>query len=98
MGLPAELFGGRGAGEVAESLRCCGRFSPCRWQTRADLCIMIDPVYRKLKVVQDSDRKAVGIEKDLPVIIPFDDIADLAGEGITSIEDYLGIEKYPDET
>lgn len=38
MGLPAELFGGRGAGEVAESLRCCGRFSPCRWQTRADLC------------------------------------------------------------
>ncbi len=39
MGLPAELFGGRGAGEVAESLRCCGRFSPCRWQTRADLCI-----------------------------------------------------------
>lgn len=98
MGLPAELFGGRGAGEVAESLRCCGRFSPCRWQTRADLCIMIDPVYRKLKVVQDSDRKAVGIEKELPVIIPFDDIADLAGEGITSIEDYLGIEKYPDET
>jgi len=98
VGLPAELFGGRGAGEVAESLRCCGRFSPCRWQTRADLCIMIDPVYRKLKVVQDSDRKAVGIEKELPVIIPFDDIADLAGEGITSIEDYLGIEKYPDET
>ena len=83
---------------MAESLRCCGRFSPCRWQTRADLCIMIDPVYRKLKVVQDSDRKAVGIEKELPVIIPFDDIADLAGEGITSIEDYIGIEKYPDET
>ena len=97
MGLPAELFGGRGAGEVAESLRCCGRFSPCRWQTRADLCIMIDPVYRKLKVVQDSDRKAVGIEKELPVIIPFDDIADLAGEGITNIENYLGIEKYPDD-
>ena len=48
--------------------------------------------------MQDSDRKAVGIEKELPVIIPFDDIADLAGEGITSIEDYLGIEKYPDET
>ena len=59
---------------------------------------MIDPVYRELKVVRDSDRKTVGIEKDLPVIIPFDDISDLAGEGITSIEDYLGIEKYPDET
>ena len=27
----------------------------------------------------------------------FDDIANLAGEGITSIEDYLGIEKYPDD-
>ena len=59
--------------------------------------VMIDPVYRELKVVQDSDRKAVGIEKELPVIIPFDDIANLAGEGITSIEDYLGIEKYPDD-
>lgn len=54
--------------------------------------VMIDPVYRELKVMQDSDRKAVGIEKELPVIIPFDDIADLAGEGITSIEDYLRIE------
>lgn len=59
--------------------------------------VMIDPVYRELKVMQDSDRKAVGIEKELPVIIPFDDIADLAGEGITNIEDYLGIEKYPDD-
>ena len=59
--------------------------------------IMIDPVYRELKVMQDSDRKAVGIEKELPVVIPFDDIADLAGEGITNIEDYLGIEKYPDD-
>ena len=59
--------------------------------------VMIDPVYRELKVMQDSDRKAVGIEKELPVIIPFDDIADFAGEGITSIEDYLGIEKYPDD-
>ena len=58
--------------------------------------VMIDPVYRELKVMQDSNRKAVGIEKELPVIIPFDDIADLAGEGITSIEDYLGLEKYPD--
>ena len=38
MGLPAELFGGRGADQVAESLRYCGRFSPCRWQSRADLC------------------------------------------------------------
>ena len=59
--------------------------------------VMIDPVYRELKVMQDSDRKAVGIEKELPVIIPFDDIADLTGKGITNIEDYLGIEKYPDE-
>ena len=59
--------------------------------------VMIDPVCRELKVMQDSDRKAVGIEKELPVVIPFDDISDLAGEGITNIEDYLGIEKYPDE-
>ena len=59
--------------------------------------VMIDPVYRELKVMQDSDRKAVSIEKELPVVIPFDDIADLAGEGITNIEDYLGIEKYPDD-
>lgn len=47
--------------------------------------------------MQDCDRKAVGIEKELPVVIPFDDISDLTGEGITSIEDYLGIEKYPDD-
>ena len=59
---------------------------------------MIDPVYRELKVMQDSDRKAMGIEKELPVIIPFSDIIELSGEGITNIEDYLGIEKYPDET
>ena len=59
--------------------------------------VMIDPVYRELKVMQDSGRKAVGIEKELPVVIPFDDISDLAGEGITNIEDYLGIEKYSDE-
>lgn len=59
--------------------------------------VMIDPVYRELKVVQDSDRKTVGIEKGLPVVIPFDDIADFAGEGITSIEDYHGIEKYLDD-
>lgn len=59
--------------------------------------VIIDPVYRELKVMQDSDRKAVGIEKELPAVIPFDDIVDLAGEGITNIEDYLGIEKYPDE-
>lgn len=49
--------------------------------------VMIDPVYRELKVMQDSDRKTVGIEKELPVVIPFDDIADLAGDGITNIED-----------
>lgn len=59
--------------------------------------VMIDPVYRELKVMQDSDRKAVGIEKELPVIIPFGDIIELSGEGITNIEDYLGIEKYPDD-
>lgn len=59
--------------------------------------VMIDPVYRELKVMQNSDRNAVGIEKELPVTIPFDDIADLAGEDITSIENYLGIEKYPDD-
>lgn len=47
--------------------------------------------------MQDSGRKAVGIEKELPVVIPFDDISDLAGEGITNIEDHLGIEKYSDE-
>jgi hypothetical protein len=54
-------------------------------------------VAQKYADMQDSDRKAVGIEKELPVIISFDDIADLAGEGITNIEDYLGIEKYPDD-
>ena len=59
--------------------------------------VMIDPVYRELKVMQDSDRKAMVIEKELPVIIPFGDIIELSGEGITNIEDYLGIEKYPDD-
>ena len=37
-GIAGRAFWWKGAGEVAESLRCCGRFSPCRWQTRADLC------------------------------------------------------------
>ena len=39
----------------------------------------------------------MSIEKELPVIIPFGDIIELSGEGITKIEDYLGIEKYPDD-
>ena len=60
--------------------------------------VMIDPVYCELKVMQDGDRKAVGIEKELPVVVSFDDIADLAGDGITRVEDYLEVEKYPDET
>lgn len=46
--------------------------------------VIIDPVYRELKVMQGSDRNAVGIEKVLPVVISFDDIAELAGKGITS--------------
>ena len=68
-----------------------------KYLSLTDTVVMIDPVYRELKVMQDSDKKAVGIEKELPVVIPFDGIADLAGEGITNIGDYLGIEKYPDD-
>ena len=143
MGLPAELFGGRGptrwrkvSDTVAGFLRADGKLAPIYavelsdeeknalsdklLQVKKDMkvvvryfvkaaestgkyisltgtVVMIDPVYRELKVMQDSDRKAVGIEKELPVVIPFDDIADLSGEGITNIEDYLGIEKYPDD-
>lgn len=59
--------------------------------------VVINPIYRELKIMRDSDRKTVGIEKEMPVVIPFDDISELAGEDITNIEDYLGIEKYPDE-
>ena len=60
VGLPAELFGGRGAGEVAESLRCCGRFSPCRWQTRADLCM------------SNSCRNCLGLRRSLNIAICLD--------------------------
>ena len=53
---------------------------------------------RLLSVMQNSSETNLFIQRGNEwSIIPFDDIADLTGEGITSIEDYLGIEKYPDD-
>ena len=50
----------------------------------------IAAVYRELQF-STGDKNALG--KELPVIIRFDDILDLSGDGIVDIDEYLGIEK-----
>lgn len=59
--------------------------------------VTLDTVFSELKILLDATQKSAGIEKELATVIPFDDICEITGEGITSIEDYLGIEKYPDD-
>lgn len=58
---------------------------------------LIDPVYSELRLMPETIQKTIGIGKGLAAVIPFDDICEITGEGITSIEEYLGIEKYPDD-
>ena len=52
---------------MAESLRCCGRFSPCRWQTRADLCKDRNGLRAMLDAVENNLVEAV-IVRDLEQI------------------------------
>lgn len=61
-----------------------------RYRTIAGTVERIDPVYRELQF-STGDKNALG--KKLPVIIRFDDILDLSGDGIVDIDEYLGIEK-----
>ena len=61
-----------------------------RYRTIAGTVERIDPVYRELQF-STGDKNALG--KELPVIIRFDDILDLSGDGIVDIDEYLGIEK-----
>ena len=61
-----------------------------RYRTIAGTVERIDPIYRELQF-STGDKNALG--KELPVIIRFDDILDLSGDGIVDIDEYLGIEK-----
>ena len=61
-----------------------------RYRIIAGTVERIDPVYRELQF-STGDKNALG--KELPVIIRFDDILDLSGDGIVDIDEYLGIEK-----
>lgn len=54
----------------------------------------VDPVYREINIRTGT---ATALEKTPPVTIPFDDLVQVTGDGIVDIEDYLEIEKYPDE-
>lgn len=68
-----------------------------RYEDVSGTVVTLDTVFCELKIMPDVAQKAMGIEKELATVIPFDDICEITGEGITSIEDYLGIEKYPDD-
>lgn len=68
-----------------------------RYEDVSGTVVTLDTVFCELKIMQDVAQKAVGIEKELATIIPFNDICEITGEGITCVEDYLGIEKYPDD-
>ena len=59
------------------------------YQTITGTVNRIDPVYRELEI--NTGYKNV-LGKELPVMICFDDILDLSGEGIFDIDEYLGIE------
>lgn len=68
-----------------------------RYETISGTVVKLDTVFCELKILPKTVQKSVGIEKDLATVIPFEDICELAGEGITSTEDHLGIEEYPDD-
>lgn len=54
----------------------------------------LDPVYRELEL----RGKIIGeLEKNTIVRVSFDDLAELTGEGIVDIEEYLGRESYPED-
>ena len=44
--------------------------------------VTLDTVFRELKILPDSKQKAVGIEKELATVIPFEDISEITGEGL----------------
>ena len=54
----------------------------------------IDPVYREIDIRTET---TTALEKSPPVTISFDDLVQVDGEGIVGIDDYLGLEEYPDE-
>ena len=49
--------------------------------------VMLDPVYQELKLMRKDAQR--DFEKELPITISFDDIADLTGIGITDVDDNL---------
>ena len=54
----------------------------------------IDPVYREIDIRTGT---TTALEKSPPATISFDDLVQVVGEGIVGIDDYLGLEEYPDE-
>ena len=52
------------------------------------------PVYREIDIKTGT---ATALRKSPPVTISFDDLVQVAGEGIVGIDDFLGLEEYPDE-
>ena len=54
----------------------------------------IDPVYREIDIKTGT---TTALRKSPPVTISFDDLVQVAGEGIMGIDDFLGLEEYPDE-
>lgn len=54
----------------------------------------IDPVYREIDIKTGT---TTALRKSPPVTISFDDLVQVAGEVIVGIDDFLGLEEYPDE-
>ena len=54
----------------------------------------IDPVYREIDIKTGT---TTALRKSPPVTISFDDLVQVAGEGIVGVDDFLGLEEYPDE-
>ena len=54
----------------------------------------IDPAYREIEIRTGT---TTALEKSPPVTISFDDLIQVTGDGIVSIDDFLGLEEYPDD-
>lgn len=64
------------------------------YETLTGTVAKIDPVYREINIRTGT---VAALEKTPPVTISFDDLVQVTGDGIVDIEDYLELEKYPDE-
>lgn len=64
------------------------------YESLAGTVARIDPVYREIDIRTGT---TTALEKSPLITISFDDLVQVTGEGIVGVDDFLGLEKYPDD-